>query len=164
MSALNKLFLRSSIQPSSSAVHNNICMFVATEARAAALVCSDQVLRWSSCNPCVAREMWLLGARPQGTRAGSGRANQAEGCGHDVITCRGRSEASPSIYVSGGTWVKMISNRFPLACYQSVDIRTYVVKDGLDIDLVLLRYHLQCFKVMKYGFTNQPEMCFDYGQ
>ena len=53
---------------------------------------------WSSCSTCVARVLWLLGAQPQGTRAGTHSVREARGCGRDVTTSRGRSEALPTKY------------------------------------------------------------------
>lgn len=49
--------------------------------------------------------LWLLGAQPQGTQAGTPSANEAKGCGHDVTTRRGRSEALATKY-----WRHMAKN------------------------------------------------------
>lgn len=42
--------------------------------------------------------LWLLGVQPQGTQAGTCSVNEAKGCGHDVTTCRGCSEARANKY------------------------------------------------------------------
>lgn len=46
--------------------------------------------RWSSCSPCVARALRLLGASGRrGPRAGIRSVSEAKGCGDDVITLEG---------------------------------------------------------------------------
>ncbi len=120
MFASNKLCLLISIQPFSTAVcwyihvHPALWPQIPEQSRSAQ---SSQ--RWSSCSPCVARELWLLGARPQGTQAGTRNVREAKGCGHDVTAWRGRSEALPTKY-----WRHMAKNDLQevsiILCYWSV--------------------------------------------
>lgn len=99
MFASNKLCLLIPIQSFSMAVCRYIHVHPALWPQIPVQLYSVQSSqRWSSCSTCVARVLWLLGARPQGTQAGTHSANEAGGCGHDVTACRGRSEALPTKY------------------------------------------------------------------